>query len=207
MKALMLKDFYVLKRQMWLVVLVIVLFQIAPNTSGMLISVLYAVLLPASAFAYDDRSKWDAMALMLPYSTKQIVLSRYCVGWLSALVFLPLGSVARWIFSALARRLSVSTEMWGAWDVRILCTELALAFCFLAISMPVYFRFDAERSRVIRMLIIFVIAAVAGGAIALTASRDIPLDFSGGWGLFFATAVLTGVSIPLSMFAWQRRHR
>ncbi|MBQ7680821.1 MAG: ABC-2 transporter permease [Oscillibacter sp.] len=215
MKALMRKDFYVLKKQIWLYAVIICLFQTFSNGTATLISILYAVLLPVSAFAYDDRSHWDEMELMLPYSTRQIVLSRYFVGWISMLGFLILGSLAQGAMSFVSQYFDVLPKLMRGDSFRALLAEIPVAACFLSLSMPVYFRFDAEKSRAVRTLLIFVLCALMGGGIALVSSRNIAFDdelFQGGferflWAAYLASAVLTAVSIPLSVLAWNRRHR
>ena len=208
MKALMLKDFYVLKKQIWLFAAVIVLFQVFSNGTATLVSILYAALLPASAFAYDDRSHWDEMELMLPYNTRQIVLSRYCVGWISMLAFLGLGSLAQAAFSYF----DVLPKLMRGDGVWTLLAEIPVALCFLALSMPVYFRFDAEKSRAIRTLLLVVLCGVIGAGIAAGNVVSGEELFQGGferflWAEYLAAAVLTAVSVPLSTLAWNRRHR
>ena len=215
MKALMRKDFYVLKKQIWLFALVIIIFQAFNNGAATLISILYSVLLPASAFAYDDRSHWDEMELMLPYSTRQIVLSRYFVGWISMLGFLILGCLAQSAMAFVCRYFYVFPELWREIGLRTLLAEIPVAAGLLSFSMPVYFRFDAEKSRAVRTLLILVLCALMGGGIALMSIRNIAFSdqlFTGGfeqslWPEYLAAAVLTAVSIPLSMSAWKRRHR
>ncbi len=215
MKALMLKDFYVLKKQIWLFALVIVIFQVFNNGTATLISILYAVLLPASAFAYDDRSHWDEMELMLPYSTHQIVLSRYCVGWISMLGFLLLGSLAQSAVAFLFQYFDAPVTFFRGNSLRALLAEIPVAAGLLSFSMPVYFRFDAEKSRAVRTLLLLVLCALMGGGVALMTIRNIAfIDqlFTGGfeqslWPEYLAAALLTAVSIPLSAWAWKRRHR
>lgn len=215
MKALMRKDFYVLKKQIWLFAAVIIIFQAFNNGAATLISILYSVLLPASAFAYDDRSHWDEMELMLPYSTRQIVLSRYFVGWISMLGFLILGCLAQAAMAFVCRYFYVFPELWREIGLRTLLAEIPVAAGLLSFSMPVYFRFDAEKSRAVRTLLILVLCALMGGGFALMSIRNIAFSdqlFTGGfeqslWPEYLAAAVLTAVSIPLSMMAWKRRHR
>lgn len=209
MKALIRKDFYVLKKQFLLFAVIVVVFRLGNNSASTLISILYAVMLPSSAFAYDDLSHWDAMEQMLPYSTRQIVLSRYCVGWLSMMFIMTLGWLIQLVM-AWARPDWTETE-----DVRVLVEEMAIAAIFLALTMPTYFRFSAEKSRFLRMLIIFLVAGLMGGGMSLVAVRysalgDASLD--GDLARFLpavclAAVVVTAVSVPLSMLAWRRRHR
>ncbi len=203
MKALIRKDFYVLKKQFLLFAVIVVAFRFGNNGAATLISILYAVMLPSSAFAYDDLSHWDAMELMLPYSTRQIVLSRYCVGWLSMLFFLGLS----WLVQCAAALFGVLQE---TDDFRAILAQVAIAACFLALTMPIYFRFDAEKSRGVRTLMIVLLAAIVGGGISFLTVRDIAFD--GGFAQLLgvmsaAAAALTAASIPLSVLAWRRRHR
>ncbi|MBQ9493943.1 MAG: ABC-2 transporter permease [Oscillibacter sp.] len=206
MKALIRKDFYLLKKQLWLYALVIVAFQCLPSGAGDLIAVLYAALLPSSAFAYDDLCKWDMMELMLPYSTREIVLSRYCVGWLGTLFLTAVWALSRRLMSWLPFTRNAA-------DVPTLFAGLSLTLCFLALSMPVYFRFSAEKSRLIRTLVLIIVsAAIAGGIAATGAGTAIGAGRQGlSWGLvgtfYLFAAALTAVSIPLSILAWKRRHR
>ena len=205
MKALMLKDFYVLRKQFWLFALVIIAFQAMGNITAGFITVLYASLLPATAFAYDDRSKWDAMELMLPYSVRQIVLSRYCVGWIAAAVFMAFGGVAQ-------RLLSVApwTHTPTGNPLRVTMAEFAFALIFLALTMPVYFRYDAEKSRLVRTLMLALLCGGTGAGLALLGIRETAYPgelWRSVWALYPLAAVLTAVSIPLSTLAWKRRHR
>ena len=213
MKALIVKDFYVLRKSLGLYALVIVLFQLMGNATGSLISILYAALLPSAAFAYDDRSRWDELELMLPYSVRQIVLSRYCVGWISTAFFLILGSLAR---TALSSTLPQSYSP----DLPTLLAQAALTLCFLALSMPLHFRFDAERSRVVRMFLIALVcgaiaviymsagtfAVVNGHTGSLDENITVLLGMSAP-GLILVAAILTAISIPLSICAHRARHQ
>ena len=44
-------------------------------------------MIPYSAMAYDQQSRWDTFARMLPYpGQRHVVLSRYVLGWLCTAV-------------------------------------------------------------------------------------------------------------------------
>ena len=216
MKSLMLKDFYVLRKSLWLYALIVAAMQLMPNGMGGFIAILYAAILPSAVFAYDDRSKWDIMEMTMPYSTRQIGLSRYCVGWLSALCITLFSALTRLGVSIADSRFPTSPETWRSLDgVRGTLSGFALSLCLIALSMPVFFRFDAEKSRIVRTLTVFVLCGVIGGGIGVTTVRNMAFDgqlFSGGfegtlWPEYLVMAALTAFSIPLSMLAWNRRHR
>ena len=82
MKALILKDTYVIWRQMKYFLVMLLLFCALPNGFNNAFAVVYAAMLPYTALAYDERSKWDQLAAMMPYSTRDIVLGKYVFGWL-----------------------------------------------------------------------------------------------------------------------------
>ena len=68
MKALLLKDFYVLWKQMKAFLVLILLFSALPGSYTAIFAVTSAAMLPYSCVAYEERSKWDQLAAMMPYS-------------------------------------------------------------------------------------------------------------------------------------------
>lgn len=83
MSALLLKDYYVIFRQMKIFLLLILVFSCIPGTFYSTFAVVYASMLPYTALAYDERSRWDQMAAMMPYSARDVVLSKYLFGWIA----------------------------------------------------------------------------------------------------------------------------
>ena len=208
MKALILKDYYVLKRQFLFFAAICLIFYLTPRMN--FIAALYAALLPASAFAYDDRSRWGELAAMLPYSDSQIVLSRYILGWLSALIFSVVGTAGMFFLRTADFLHQIESQPANP-------TSFVIAFClsasFLALSLPLYFRFDAEKSRVIRMFLIALVCGVIGGlygllGIASVGGPGTDADFLINPLFALLTAViLNAVSIPLSILAYRARRK
>ena len=205
MKALLRKDYYVLKSAILLYAGIILLFNMMMGLSGIFITVLYSALIPSSAFAYDDRSRWGELAAMLPYSERDIVLSRYAMGVIGIVVFNILGVLARLAVRLLDMPFPTSIGLSLSETLIFLC----IGVCFLDFSLPVYFRFDAEKSRLARTLII---VALCGGIGSVIAGVGIGIEV-GTFGLFhgtfapilIATVILTAISIPLSLWAYRAR--
>lgn len=84
MSALILKDFYVLWRQARYFLILILIFSAIPGSFNATFAVVYTSMLPYTAMAYDERSKWDQLAATMPYSHRDLVLSKYLFGWLAA---------------------------------------------------------------------------------------------------------------------------
>lgn len=115
MHALLYKDFRVMWKQMKAFLLLIAIFCLIPNQALNLSAffVVYAgLMLPMSLMSYDERAKWDTFAAMLPYASREIVLSRYLGGWLCvALQACCTPSAVRWPRGSPSRRQSV----WFPW--------------------------------------------------------------------------------------------
>lgn len=199
MKALILKDTYVIWRQMKYFLVMILIFSALPNGFNNAFAVVYASMLPYTALAYDERSKWDQMAAMMPYSTRDVVLGKYVFGWLC----IGAAAVLSGLFQAV---LSLVT------DREVLPGTLVLsvlgALCILAITLPVMFRFGVEKGRLAMFLIIFLVCGTAGAIASITVSGD------GGAFAFqgpilvvmsIAALVLTAVSVPLSIRFYTKR--
>ena len=82
MSALIRKDFYVLWKQMRFFLLLVIVFSVIGSEFYTIFAVVWASMLPYTALAYDERSHWDQLAAMMPYSTRNMVLSKYVLGWL-----------------------------------------------------------------------------------------------------------------------------
>ena len=66
MKALVRKDFYVLWKQMRIIVLILSLMSVVGGTFNSVFVVVWCSMLPFTAIAYDERSHWDQLAAMMP---------------------------------------------------------------------------------------------------------------------------------------------
>ncbi len=69
MKALLLKDWYVLRKQAWAYLIIVLVWGAIPSEVLNLLAVVYGAMIPYTAMAYDQRSRWDRFARMLPIRT------------------------------------------------------------------------------------------------------------------------------------------
>ena len=156
MSALILKDYYVIFRQMRIFLLLVLVFSCIPGAFYSTFAVVYASMLPYTALAYDERSHWDQMAAMMPYSDRDLVLSKYVFGWLSTA-------------AAAAASFVLQTVLAAVWpgaegpSVPVILLSVCVAVCILDITLPMMFRFGVEKARLAMFLIIFLVCAGAGG--------------------------------------------
>lgn len=201
MKALLLKDTYVIWKQMKIFLLIILVFSAIPSGFNSAFAVIYAAMMPYTAMAYDERSKWDQMAAMMPYSTRDIVLGKYVFGWLCIAAAAVLSALFQGLLSFLGAGLSLA----------LLAMSVLSGLCVLAITLPMMFRFGVEKGRLAMFLIIFLVCGSAGAIASITVSegsgtafafQDLILPV-----LLAAAVVLTAVSVPLSMRFYRERMR
>lgn len=200
MSALLLKDYYVIFRQMKVFLLLILVFSCIPGTFYSTFAVVYAAMLPYTALAYDERSKWDQLAAMMPYSDRDIVLSKYVFGWIGVAI----AAAATFVIQSVLAFVWLS-DVTGP-SVPVILLSVCVAVCILDITLPLMFRFGVEKGRLVMFLVIFLVCASAGGIATI--------DQSGGpdFGLqtelpVIAALLMTGISIPLSVRLYGRRSR
>ena len=200
MKGLLWKDYYVINRQMRFFAIIILVFAILPNYYIQLFAITYAGLLPYSVIAHDEQSHWDELAGMMPYSTRDLVLSKYVLGWGSTLIItlvaLGGGVLERDIFPQAARPAGV-------------LPALCVALVCIAVSLPFLFRFGSTRGRQIMMMALIVVACGSSGALSALLSLGEMTWLSGGVVLLLplAAVVANAISVPVSMSMYRRRYK
>ena len=149
MKGLLLKDFYVVTKQLKIFLIIIPIIAIFNPVMTPLVSLMGAFL-PMTALAYDEQSKWSNLADMMPYSKSDIVISKYVFGYICMLGFTAIILLFRLIsinsiFSSLPTNIPIS---------------LAIALIFIAINTPVMFKFGVEKGRFVYILAMAVLASI-----------------------------------------------
>ena len=200
MKALIIKDTYVIWRQMKYFLILILIFSALPSGFNNAFAVIYTSMLPYTALAYDERSKWDQLAAMMPYSTRDVVLSKYVFGWLC------IGGAA--VLSGLLQ-MALSLVVDRVFLPGVMVLSVLGAVCILSISLPLMFRMGVEKGRLAMFLVIFLVCGGAGAIASITesASNGAPFAFQGPIlvVLLIAALVLTAVSVSLSMRFYAKR--
>ena len=199
MKALLYKDFRILWKSMKAMLLLIVIFCLIPNNSVMdmsLFFVVYTGMLPMSLLAYDERSHWDRLALMLPVTPRDIVRSKYVTGWYLTLGAGVLYLIGRLFFDRLPAREAVSS----------LALALAVSLLFQAILYPVLFRLGVEKGRLTMGILVGVTVFLCLQGKLLQIGDVSRPGLAGGEPILFAVSVAAVlVSIRISERQYIRR--
>ena len=202
MKALLYKDAMVLWKQMKIMLLLILVFAVLPSGFQNVFAVLYAALLPYTALAYDERSRWDRMAAAMPYSPRDIVTEKYVFGWIAALGALLLTLLLRLVSQYLLR-------MGEGASVEMLLMAFLGSLIAMALTLPLLFRFGVEKGRLAMMLLIGLICGGAAGVSGMdifasgSAAASLP-------GLLLAAALAVAanaVSLPIAARCYAAREK
>ena len=156
MKGLLIKDFYTLTKQLKIFLLFIVFFSLMQGFSTASFAFVYSAMLPITAMAYDERSKWDKLAAMMPYSKRSLVIEKYLLGYICLAAVVILSFIVKIVFSIYSKE-PISAEVLME-SLLLAC----LAVLFLAINLPCMFKFGVEKGRLLFFALIVML--VIGGA-------------------------------------------
>ncbi len=150
MTGLILKDLLNLKQQMksLLIVLAVWLFISVMNGNGYFFGgffVMYVVMIPMTTMSMDERSKWERYALTMPVTRTELVLSRYVLSLLTALVGLVLTFIVCWVMS------KNPVESLNA-SLALLCVGVI----FASLVLPIIFKMGVDKGRIIMMIVFLV---------------------------------------------------
>lgn len=202
MKGLLIKDMCVFTRKMKAYFLLIFLFAVVPGGFLAGFAVMYTGMLPITAIAYDEQSKWDELAAMMPYSVFQLVFSKYVLGYIMTLI----AAAICFVFQSIYAYLSTSTVGFPP----ELAVYVCIAFIITALDLPIILRFGTEKGRYIFLFITIGIAAYGVnhtqrlvslfGTARVGSMNFLPV--------FLVVAFLANVvSVNLAMGSYKRRYR
>jgi len=200
MKGLLLKDLYTLSKQTKVYLLFIIMFSVLPMYNANCFALIYAAMLPMTALAYDERSKWNTLAKMMPYSETSIVLSKYILGFFSIGLALAVTTSAKLITPLF------SEERFEPTDVMVIAVVASLAVIMLDVTLPLFFRFGVEKGRVIYIAVMAVMAIMvvgfAAGAFTFAMNSSAEYDLNIPiilLALLLVTAAVSALSVRVSV--------
>ena len=139
MKGIVVKDLLTLKSSMKTVVLIVILFGFMGAKSGSAymstFASVYAAILPMTCMAFDERSRFNRYAVIMPVNLRDIVLSKYVVGLILAVA----ATVVAVAMTAVA----------GGSIGETVAASIAIPMVYHSILLPLMFKFGVEKSRII----------------------------------------------------------
>ena len=159
MLGLVKKDLLMIKGNIRQVILFLVVFLILAfqeNNIIVIVPVFVSMMVFITTFSYDEYNKWDAYAISLPVSRKNIVKAKY------------VASIILWVIALLVT--VVITGIMGLFEQNINYFEmfgmiLGCVFSIVlleAIMFPLIFKFGVEKGRIGLFVGVFAIAGLLG---------------------------------------------
>lgn len=155
MLGLLLKEYYNLLRYgktiLGLAVFYLFFSIVMKNVSFItsMVMLLFAIM-TVTSFSYDDMAKWDKYAASLPVTRKKIVGAKYLLGVVLTLIGGLLSLLGIGIVSLIQEVPDLDVNL------MIIAGTFTASFFYLALLLPVLYKFGAEKSRFIMLAVFFI---------------------------------------------------
>ena len=168
MKSLILKDLYNIghnAKSMFFMLLVFAFFIIpfgGPEAYIIMSGILCSMMI-ITTFSFDDNSKWMKYAMVTPVTKKDMVVSKFVV----LLIFSASGAVTGLVIGSIGGVIVHKVNFSNINNVLTLlfvsAVSLVIAEIFGSISIPLLFKFGAEKARVLSLVALILPAAICFG--------------------------------------------
>lgn len=143
MKALLIKDFLTLSKMIRTIVIIMLIVACVPQLNMAVFFMVYCSMLPITALGYDERTKWDMQAAMMPYRPLEIVLGKYVLGYVLLISITALALLTGIIVTRIT-----ASPMTADQYLTVIIYAMATTV-FQAVTLPLAFRFGTEKGRLI----------------------------------------------------------
>ncbi len=164
MKGLLLNDYYVgLKELKYFLILIPVM---ALFSGGLMstFAIFIGASIPMTILAYDERSRWNQLVKMMPYSSKEVVLSKFIVGYGSIAVATVLSGIGILLGKVMGIESSFS-------NLNSVLMTFGAALSFLAINLVVYYKYGSAKGRLV-FIVVIMLAGASGGFLGADVAND-----------------------------------
>ena len=157
MTGLILKDILVMRKSLKTYILLMLFYLIMAVTGTLSVSFsvsfmeVILLVLPLSAFAYDEQARWDRGVCALPLSRRTVVKARYCFLLLLALVSAAMGGLLCVFFTLAGRAEPLET-------LANVLACLGAGILIPAVMLPLNYKLGRERAQ--PFLYVFIIGGV-----------------------------------------------
>lgn len=162
MKSLILKDLYNIGHNLRSMLLILVFFAFLflagqkSISSYLPVTSLLCAMMTVTTFSFDEMSSWTKYALILPVTRRTVVASKFAV----LIIFSAAGTIFGLVCTLIFGIFLPSLNLYGSDALPVLsltaCLSFSLAVFMGSLSLPLLFRFGAEKAR----LLLFVSFAV-----------------------------------------------
>lgn len=155
MTGLIIKDILNLKNSLKMSFLILIFFSFMGYKSQdptylMSVFILIVSMQSISTMSYDDLAKWDTYALTMPISREKMVISKYILSFLLAIVALMISGLISYFIIVPVSNLNPLEFLLSAYSV------FSIAIILLSVMLPLIYKYGVEKSR----MLLFVVVSV-----------------------------------------------
>lgn len=201
MKGLLLKDWYQVRtnmKTMYLTVAFVLVIWVLSTSSAYVFPVSYAAIflgiLPVNLLTYDQSVGWVEYGRTLPVSKKTLVAEKYLIGLFCAAAAVVIGG----LFVTVIPLHTGTTPDKDA--LSLLAGSVCAILLINGISLPLLYRFGAEKARMIYVLTFAGLGALLGGGGAVM--DELQQNGPGSVPLWLAAVLLLAV-LALYAVSWR----
>lgn len=155
MKALLLKDFFTIKKQLKWIIFIILFFIVFSFISGdgmllLTLAFVFGTVQVSSMFTYDEMSRFDQFVNTMPVKRENIILSKYVLTVLLTIginiIIIPIVA-----FHNMNKPTDLPIDL-----VAIFCIFISLTIFLSSITLPFYVKFGSQKGRIIMFAVVFI---------------------------------------------------
>ncbi len=167
MKGLLRKEWYLLahsSRSVLIILLFLALIQVyAIGVEGFVVfTSVYCGMLVISTFSFDESAHWMRAALTAPISRRNVVAAKYGLLLILAIIGAVIGAVGGGVIGSILGKWSFTVDAVSVLGITAL-VALSTTVVIIGTTIPLLFRFGAERGRLWLFLAMLVPAGLVGG--------------------------------------------
>lgn len=207
MKGLLLKDWYQVRtnmKTMYLTVAFVLVIWVLSTSSAYVFPVSYAAIflgiLPVNLLTYDQSVGWVEYGRTLPVSKKTLVAEKYLIGLFCAAAAVVIGGL---FITVISLRTGTTPDKDA---LSLLAGSVCAILLINGIMLPLYYRFGAEKARMLYMLMFAGMGAALGGGTVLMDAVPEPDAAIAIVGVLAAVLALYAVSWRVSV-AWYGKYK
>lgn len=203
MTGLILKDFMVMKKNLFIYAIFGVVYgylDLTQERNGVMFAMMLicSAMVPVSSISYDERCKWDKLANTTPISRSGIIIAKY----MFALILTAISSVFIFCIYLLDQEMTIID------NIALVAVMALIAMFYQAALMPIIIKFGSEKGRMFMMIVIFLPIVLLGVVVNLvpgfTEMMDrliyqnehlLPLIMTGGVLIFYALSMILSINI------------
>ncbi len=157
MKSLILKDLYNIGHNaksmlFMLLVFAVIFIPVSGTESYIITSGVLCSMMVITTFSFDNTSKWIKYAMITPITKKDLVISKFIV----LFIFSAIGAVSGMIIGTIGSLITHKAAITNIESILTLLfvtlVSLVTADIFGSVSIPLLFKFGAERARILSLI-------------------------------------------------------